>query len=56
MNPKLHIGLLVAALVMLAQNAWAMDTVPDGGSTSLLLVLALAGLGVLRRFLPRWRI
>ena len=54
MSAKLNVGLAIAAVVLLSQNAWATPAVvPDGGSTSLLLLAALGGLGLIRPFLRR---
>jgi hypothetical protein len=47
-----YIGVLVAAIVCLTSNAFAggpPPAVPDGGSTGLLLVAALAGLTFVRK-------
>jgi hypothetical protein len=55
-NSKMHIVLIVAGLLLLADKAMAFPitlgfpTVPDGGSTALLLVAGLGGLALLRRF------
>ena len=55
-NSKLYIVLIVAGLLSFADKAMAFPailgfaTVPDGGSTALLLVAGLAGLGFIRRF------
>jgi hypothetical protein len=59
-NSKMYIVLVVAGLLLLADKAMAFPiilgfpTVPDGGSSALLLVAALVGLGCFRRFVrPR---
>ena len=55
-NSKTYIVLVVAVLLLCADKAMAFPiilgfpTVPDGGSTALLLVAGLGGLGLLRRF------
>jgi hypothetical protein len=55
-SSKLYIVLIVAGLLSFADKAMAFPvmlgfaTVPDGGSTALLLVAGLGGLGLLRRF------
>jgi hypothetical protein len=55
-NSKTYIVLVVAGLLLFADKAMAFPiilafpTVPDGGSTALLLVAGLAGLGLFRRF------
>ena len=53
----MYIVLVVAGLLLLADKAMAFPImlgdlrgVPDGGSTALLLVAGLAGLGLIRRF------
>ena len=51
-----YIVLVVAGLLLLADKAMAFPAMlgtpvlPDGGSTALLLVAGLAGLGLVRRF------
>jgi hypothetical protein len=53
---KLHIVLAVSGLLLLADKAMAFPamladfTVPDGGSTALLLAAGLGGFALLRRF------
>lgn len=55
-NSKTYIVLIVAGLLLCADKAMAFPiilgfgTVPDGGSTALLLVEGLGGLALLRRF------
>jgi hypothetical protein len=55
MNSKTSIVLLAAGMLLLADKAMASPImlglgVPDGGSTALLLLMGLAGMGLLRRF------
>jgi hypothetical protein len=56
-NLKLSLGVLLAGIVMLANQAAATppapQDVPDGGSTVALLTMAMLGIGVVRRFLGR---
>ena len=56
-NSKTYIVLIVAGLLLCADKAMAFPAIlaspyvmPDGGSTALLLVAGLGGLGLLRRF------
>jgi hypothetical protein len=52
-NSKMYIVLVVAGLLFFADKAMAFPvggSVPDGGSTALLLTAGLGGLGLLRRF------
>jgi len=51
---KLSISLLVLAVVMVTGATFANETppsVPDAGSTSLLLSMAFAGMAVVRKFM-----
>ncbi len=52
-NSRLFVGLLVAGIALLTNNAWAggggIPTVPDAGSSALLLVIAMAGLSFVRK-------
>jgi len=56
---KTSVVLLVAGVLLLANKAmafpimFAKTEVPDGGTTALLLVVGLAGVGLLRRFARR---
>jgi len=50
MKQILNGAILITLLAAATQNAHAIAIVPDAGSTSLLLVLACAGLTVVRRF------
>jgi hypothetical protein len=55
-NSRLFVGLLVAGIALLANSAWASVTtpppsVPDGGSSALLLAISLAGLTFVRKHL-----
>jgi hypothetical protein len=54
-NSRLFHVLMVAGIALLANSAWAggggIQTVPDGGSSALLLVISLAGLTFVRKHL-----
>ena len=51
-KPKWSIGLLVLAVVMVTGTTFATPvSVPDVGSTSLLMSMAFAGLAVARKYM-----
>lgn len=48
---KLSVGLAMLAIVMVTGNSFAATTVPDAGSSALLMSIAFAGLAVARKFM-----
>ena len=50
-HSRMRIGLALAVLFLVAGRASAIDTLPDGGATSLLLVVSVAGMALARKLL-----
>jgi hypothetical protein len=48
-NPTMYWPAVLVVLVMLTHNAMAVDRVPDGGCTSVLALIAVAGVAMIRR-------
>jgi hypothetical protein len=48
-NPIMYWPGVLGVLLLLTHNAMAVTAVPDGGSTSVLALIAVAGVAMLRR-------